>query len=76
MELERKQPGTGLGLYIVRTLVGRLGGRIRVHDRAQGPGTVFEVVLPASPRKRSAAGIGERHAALNGSSAANRMEVG
>ena len=29
-ELERDKPGTGLGLYIVRTLVTRLGGKIRI----------------------------------------------
>jgi two-component system, OmpR family, phosphate regulon sensor histidine kinase PhoR len=47
-ELERKAPGTGLGLYIVRTLVGRLGGRIQVADRRGARGTVFEVDLPAA----------------------------
>jgi len=46
MELEREKSGTGLGLYIVRTLVRRLRGRVRVHDRTEGPGTVFEVQLP------------------------------
>jgi len=46
MELERKQSGTGLGLYIVRTLVRRLGGTIRVRDRESGDGTLFEVELP------------------------------
>jgi two-component system, OmpR family, phosphate regulon sensor histidine kinase PhoR len=45
-ELERERPGTGLGLYIVRTLLKRLKGRIRVRDRPGGPGTVFEVYLP------------------------------
>lgn len=45
-ELERKKPGTGLGLYIVRTLVERLGGRVTVRDRAKEPGTLFEVQLP------------------------------
>ncbi len=45
-ELERDKPGTGLGLYIVRTLVHRLGGRIKVKEREQGPGTTFEVELP------------------------------
>lgn len=45
-ELERDKPGTGLGLYIVRTLVHRLGGRIKVKDRESGPGTTFEVELP------------------------------
>ena len=47
-ELEREKPGTGLGLYIVRTVVRKLRGRIRVLDRDQGGGTVFEVQLPAS----------------------------
>lgn len=46
VELEREKPGTGLGLYIVRTLVRRLRGRIRVRDRDRGTGTVFEVQLP------------------------------
>lgn len=46
-ELERDKPGTGLGLYIVRTLVDRLHGRIRVRERDGGPGSVFEVQLPA-----------------------------
>ena len=45
-ELEREKPGIGLGLYIVRTLVERLRGRIRVHDRTEGPGATFEVQLP------------------------------
>lgn len=46
-ELEREKPGTGLGLYIVRTLVYRLRGRVRIRDTEQGTGTVFEVQLPA-----------------------------
>lgn len=48
MELEREKPGTGLGLYIVRTLVRRLKGHIRVRDRQGGPGTTFEVQLPGA----------------------------
>lgn len=44
LELERNKPGTGLGLFIVRTLVGRLGGKIRIRDH--GPGATFEVELP------------------------------
>lgn len=46
LELEREKPGTGLGLYLVRTLVRRLGGRVRARDREAGPGAVFEVELP------------------------------
>jgi two-component system, OmpR family, phosphate regulon sensor histidine kinase PhoR len=52
-ELEREKPGTGLGLYIVRTLVRRLKGHVRVRDPKQGSGTVFEVQLPASPSMKS-----------------------
>ena len=49
LELEREKPGTGLGLYIVRTLVNRLHGRILVQDAEQGSGTVFEVQIPGEP---------------------------
>jgi signal transduction histidine kinase len=42
-ELERDKPGTGLGLYIVRTLVTRLRGKVRIRDREKGTGTEFEV---------------------------------
>lgn len=45
-ELEREKPGTGLGLYITRTLVRQQRGSIRVRDPEKGPGTVFEVQLP------------------------------
>jgi signal transduction histidine kinase len=44
-ELERSTPGTGLGLYLVRNVVKSIDGSIRVNDRAQGTGTVFEVTL-------------------------------
>ncbi len=46
-ELERDKPGTGLGLYLVKALLNRLGGRISVRAREHSPGTVFEVLLPA-----------------------------
>ena len=45
-ELERSQSGTGLGLFLVRNVTHSLGGQIRVRDREDGPGTVFEVTVP------------------------------
>src|SRR5690606_33495712 len=45
-ELERTRKGTGLGLYIVRTLVHFLRGRVTVYDRLGQPGSIFEVDLP------------------------------
>ena len=53
-ELERSQTGTGLGLFIVRTLVRRMNGTISVRDRGDPSGTVFEVKLPARPALESA----------------------
>lgn len=47
-ELERERPGTGLGLYIVRTLVKRMSGKVQVRDGDGGVGTVFEVQLPGA----------------------------
>ena len=47
-ELEREQPGTGLGLYIVSTLVRSMGGEIEVTDSRQG-GAKFTARLPLNP---------------------------
>ncbi len=57
MELKREKPGTGLGLYIARTVIRRLHGRIRVRDREPSPGTVFEVQLPCAPTQKPGAEI-------------------
>ncbi len=46
LELERDKPGTGLGLYLVRTLTKKLKGTIRIRDRAGEPGTSFELIIP------------------------------
>ena len=45
-ELQRRRQGTGLGLYIVRSLVHTLRGRVRVQDRGDRSGSIFEVELP------------------------------
>ncbi|MFO1046127.1 MAG: HAMP domain-containing sensor histidine kinase [Planctomycetaceae bacterium] len=45
-ELTRRQKGTGLGLYIVHTLVRQMKGRVGVQDRLNRSGSVFEVDLP------------------------------
>jgi len=45
-ELHRTRKGTGLGLYIVKTLVGIMKGRVVVMDPPSGEGSIFEVTLP------------------------------
>jgi signal transduction histidine kinase len=47
-ELERTKPGTGLGLFLVRSIVRRLRGTIRVIDIPKRSGARFEVMLPLS----------------------------
>ena len=55
-ELERSTPGTGLGLYLVRTISKAIGATIRIRGRREvdgSAGTVFEVtmknIVPPSP---------------------------
>ena len=46
-ELERRSKGTGLGLYIVYTLVRQMKGKVTVQDRPdEKPGCIFDVELP------------------------------
>jgi len=47
-ELERSAPGTGLGLFLVQSLVRQMRGTVAVKGRQPPPGTVFEVELPAA----------------------------
>jgi two-component system, OmpR family, phosphate regulon sensor histidine kinase PhoR len=54
-ELERTKPGTGLGLFLVRSIVRRIRGSIRVVDLPKNSGSRFELVLPQS-RLRSVLG--------------------
>jgi signal transduction histidine kinase len=46
--LDRRIPGTGLGLVITRTILERHGGTITVTDRP-GAGTTFVIRLPVKP---------------------------
>ncbi|MGE5192570.1 MAG: sensor histidine kinase [Deltaproteobacteria bacterium] len=45
-ELERTTKGTGLGLFIVKSLVSKMKGKIHVHGRGPLRGATFEVDLP------------------------------
>jgi PAS domain S-box-containing protein len=55
-DLARGVGGTGLGLYISRELVERMGGRIWV-DAADGAGSTFYVELPAAELSGEFAGV-------------------
>jgi signal transduction histidine kinase len=43
-----KSTGTGLGLYVVKEIVHKLGGVIKVTGR-KGSGTIFTITIPNSP---------------------------
>jgi len=48
-----KSPGLGLGLYITRSLVEMLGGRVEAHNRSDGEsGLVVTLVLPQEETER------------------------
>lgn len=42
----QEKKGTGLGLFIVESIVKRHGGRIRAYSRGEGKGSTFVVELP------------------------------
>jgi signal transduction histidine kinase len=45
-ELQRERPGTGLGLFIVWTMIRRLRGTIRIGSGPLGEGTTVTIWLP------------------------------
>ncbi len=68
-ELERSKPGTGLGLYLVRTVTRSLGGSIHIDSPDHHVGTVFTVTLPGlvsigsagdDPTRQMPNGIGDQ----------------
>ncbi len=50
-ERHRKVPGSGLGLYIVRTIAERHGGTVSAHSEP-GQGAEFEMVVPREEKHR------------------------
>lgn len=45
-ELERRKPGTGLGLFLVRSFLKRLGGSIHLDETSKQVGSRFVVQIP------------------------------
>jgi two-component system, OmpR family, sensor histidine kinase SenX3 len=45
---EKNAKGTGLGLFIVKSIVEKHGGRVRAESRGEGKGSTFFVQLPKS----------------------------
>jgi signal transduction histidine kinase len=58
-ELERTTKGTGLGLYIVKSLVSKMKGKIHVHGRGPLRGATFEVDFPGHALPPSTGSPGE-----------------
>ncbi len=49
-ELERQKPGTGLGLFLARTVVQRLRGKITIVDNPGQSGIRFDIQLPIASK--------------------------
>ncbi len=53
VELSQKRKGTGIGLYVVRSIVGAHGGRVKAFSDGPGHGTTISIRLPL-PQTQSA----------------------
>ncbi|MDD9950427.1 MAG: HAMP domain-containing sensor histidine kinase [Zetaproteobacteria bacterium] len=51
-EVTRKMaiPGTGMGLFIVKSLLDTLGGKISVESLGRNKGSIFEIGIPCQPK--------------------------
>jgi signal transduction histidine kinase len=58
-DVQRQAAGLGLGLFIVRNLVRRQGGKVVARSEGSGRGSRFVVTLRSSPRGAAAARGGE-----------------
>ena len=64
--LERSQGGLGLGLAIVRSLVGLHGGTVTAHSEGEGMGSEFVVRLPHAQGAAMLAPAAHRLASIDG----------
>ncbi len=62
LDVQRRAAGLGLGLFIVRSLVLRHGGRVVARSEGAGRGSRFAVTLPAAPLEVAAPVALEAHA--------------
>jgi signal transduction histidine kinase len=77
-ELERTTKGTGLGLYIVKSLINKMKGKIHTHGRGPLGGATFEVDLPGralEPPVDETLPEGPPRGAVQGSPAAQEAAV-
>jgi signal transduction histidine kinase len=56
--------GTGMGLWLVRSMVEKQGGRVRLRSRTAGecnqPGTIFNVWIPLEPAPIATSAVADR----------------
>jgi len=62
LDVQRRVAGLGLGLFIVRWIVQRHGGRVKAHSEGPGHGSHFTVSLRAAPETSEPALALEAHA--------------